>query len=178
MQEQVSNAELEQTIHGVERLYRAVTGREVMAPEAAQSPMRAEQDPTRQVSEQLDRLAMLLAAPRPGATPAVLTPAMSVWEQDGELVVRVDLPGSRREDVQVEVVGDRLQLSARRDPATTSALRPLYCEVPVGAYSRSIALPPGSLRQEIVAALADGVLEVRVKRAAMPEPERREIPVR
>jgi HSP20 family protein len=48
-----------------------------------------------------------------GPDQASWAPQMEVFEQDGDLVVRVDLPGLKLEDLRVEVLDDTRQRGKR-----------------------------------------------------------------
>src|SRR5579859_4811622 len=45
--------------------------------------------------------------------PMAWAPRMDVYEQDGALIVKAELPGLKKEDVQVEVDGDELIISGQ-----------------------------------------------------------------
>jgi HSP20 family protein len=96
-------------------------------------------------------------------------PTLDVWETDGEIVVSVDLPGVREDQVAIEVEDGVLTISGQRDREVELQEDRYYrFERRVGAFSRSVTLPQGVNEGDIKAAFADGVLEVRI-----PKPEER-----
>lgn len=178
---EVFNAnQIDDTIMGVERLYRAVTGRDVVRSEHHQAAIPAEKDPVRYVAEQIDRLAGMLAMPPlEVAHMPPSTPPMALWEHAGALVLEIEIPGVQRERVHLEVENDRLHVTGQRDLPTREDLRLLYAERPRGTFYRMISLPPGTLAGQVDAEHRDGVLTVRVGRATTEHPAtRREVPIR
>jgi len=94
-------------------------------------------------------------------------PDMDVFEREGKTVVRVDLPGIKREDIEVAVEGDMLVIRGRREEAKEIKEEDFYCaERATGEFSRAISLPEGVKAEEIEASYQDGVLEVVVPAAA------------
>jgi HSP20 family protein len=167
--------ELDQAIEQVERLYKSVTGSEPPAgegkPYAAIPP---EKDPERHVEEQLQRLLGMLPAPPAGeaaARPAQppWTPPVSVWESASEVVVLVDLPGVPRSAVGVSVSrGTVLITGERARPAVNGAgeLAPRWIERPFGPFLRAIPLQGDAREDDVRAQMHEGVLEIRIPRAA------------
>lgn len=91
------------------------------------------------------------------------TPPVEVAQREGKFVVCAELPGVRREDVQVEIQRDRLTIEGDRhqEPMHESNeyRRSERC---YGHFYRAIALPPGADTEAASALLHDGVLEVTV----------------
>lgn len=93
------------------------------------------------------------------------------YQQDGTLVVRVDLPGIDPEkDVELTVADGMLHIEAeRRAEEKQEGKGYLRQEVRYGSMSRSLPLPKGVNEADITATYEAGVLEVRI-----PEPKREE----
>lgn len=100
------------------------------------------------------------AGREPGG-PVGWEPAVDVLETQDSFVVRAELPGLRREDIQLEVHERRLDLSGRRDPLdsphTYQRMERTY-----GPFRRSFELAADVDEQGIVASYRLGVLEVTV----------------
>lgn len=89
--------------------------------------------------------------------------AIDVEREDGNLVVRADVPGVKPEDVKIEVQDDILTVSAEHEQREERKDKHfLRRERRYGSVSRSIALPPGVDPQQIKAQAHDGVVEVTV----------------
>jgi HSP20 family molecular chaperone IbpA len=98
---------------------------------------------------------------------ADFTPKADIFEQDGTLVIRVDLPGLQRGDVELTVDEGDLVISGERkvDPMVEDEAY-YQDETPHGRFYRRIPLPDEAQLEQIRAEHKDGVLEIRV---LMPE---------
>ena len=103
-------------------------------------------------------------------------PAMDLFETEGELVLRADLPGLSREDVQIEIKDNVLTISGeRRAEGQEEAEGYLRVERTFGSFVRSLSLPRGVEADAVAAEFTDGVLEVRVPKPEERKPHRVEI---
>ena len=94
---------------------------------------------------------------------------MDLHETEDQLILRADLPGLRREDVEIEVKDNVLTVAGERRAGDKEKADGYYrVERAVGAFSRSLTLPDGIDPDGIAADFTDGVLEVRI-----PKPEER-----
>lgn len=91
------------------------------------------------------------------------TPSVDVVRGDEGIVMRVDLPGIKPDDVKVTVEDDVLTISGEHEE-TTEEKKESYLrrERRFGSFSRSMALPRGVKPEAIEATSKDGVLEVTV----------------
>ena len=99
-----------------------------------------------------------------GSRPArAWAPPIDVVQADGQVVVRVDLPGVRPDDVQVEVHDNVLRVSGHRDDTRQGARGTV--ERRHGTFERQLVLADGIDSSAISASYEHGVLELRI-----PEP--------
>lgn len=158
---------IDESIDRVEKLYRAVTGEDVVPTDAVYAPIPAEVDPAEHVEQQLDRLLERLGAlGQTRGTPSKSipwSPPVTVWEAESEIVLWFDLPGVTREQVELTVQGNALSVSGGRAAAAPELkeVRLRASERPLGSFRRTVLLPLGT-RTEPTAHLRDGVLEVRI----------------
>ena len=97
-------------------------------------------------------------------------PEMDVFEKNGKLVIRTDLPGLTAEDITVSVEGDVLTIKGRREEEKEVKEEDYYCsERATGQFFRTVRLPQGVPADAIEARYADGVLEVTVPKPAAAE---------
>jgi len=97
-------------------------------------------------------------------------PEIDVFERDGKLVVRADLPGLKREDLEVQVQGETLIVHGHRDKKEDVEQKDYHhCERRTGAFTRTVTLPDGFDPDAIEATYQDGVLEVTVPKPAAVE---------
>jgi HSP20 family protein len=103
-------------------------------------------------------------------------PAMDLVETEDNLVLRADLPGLDRDDIEIEVKDGVLTVSGERR-AQHEDKREGYHRVErsFGRFSRSLELPKGVDPGSVSAAFDKGVLEVRMPKPAERKPTRIEI---
>jgi HSP20 family protein len=103
-------------------------------------------------------------------------PAMDLVESDDHLVLRADLPGMGKEDVNIEIKDGVLTVSGERRAEHEDSSEGFYrLERAFGSFSRSLSLPDGIEVDAIDAEFTDGVLEVRIPKPAERKPHRVEI---
>jgi HSP20 family protein len=91
------------------------------------------------------------------------TPAIDVVHENGNLLVRADVPGIKPEEVKIEVEDDILTVSGEHEERKEEKDKPfLRRERRYGSFCRSMALPPGVEAKKIKAKTHDGVVEVTV----------------
>lgn len=100
---------------------------------------------------------------RRGENEANPLPAIESYTEDGQLTVRVDLPGVDPKDVEVSATGDQLTIRGKREQATEEKRRDFFHrELYYGSFERIIKLPEGAKPDEIKARHRNGVLELTV----------------
>lgn len=103
-------------------------------------------------------------------------PAADVYEDDGEYTIALDLPGIRRDQLEVDLDEGRLTIRGER-PAQAEAPRTRRSERPVGRFIRSFSLPDAVDRGSITADYKDGVLHLHLPKRQAQTPRRVEIKV-
>jgi len=176
-QSEQASAGIDETIEHVERLYQTVTGRDAPAVETPYAPIPAEKDPSQHVEEQMSRLIDLLGQVRLGPAEApTWAPPVSVWETEAEVLVCVDLPGLRRENVEVVAQGNTLTVTGSRPP-DRDGYRLRSSEGGLGTFRRTFFVPGGIRGPEPSAQMRDGVLEIRFPRPPSTGNRPRPVPV-
>ncbi|MEW6636640.1 MAG: Hsp20/alpha crystallin family protein, partial [Actinomycetota bacterium] len=100
-------------------------------------------------------------------------PAMDVTAEDGDIVIRTELPGVRREDIHVTLSGGLLVISGeRREEQEAKDAGYLLKERSFGSFWRAMIIPEGVNENAISARFESGVLEVRVRDGARTVEER------
>ena len=112
-----------------------------------------------------------------GERPMQWAPALDVLHEDGDVVVRAELPGVRQEDVDITLHRGVLTISGRREAEEQREGSGFYVrERRYGTFRRSMTLPESVDEDAISARFRDGVLEVRISgAAAVQEPRRIQI---
>ena len=104
------------------------------------------------------------------------TPAVDIHEDDDALVLLVDLPGMKPSEIDVTVDHGSLTLEGERvQSASGSGLR---LERPMGRFRRSFRIGVPLDPSGVEAAYRDGVLHVRIPRAAPRGPARVRVDVK
>jgi HSP20 family protein len=100
---------------------------------------------------------------RSGPQSEIWAPQMEVFRRGNDLVVRADLPGLRREDVQVDIENDVLAISGERRQESEENREGFYrSERSYGSFHRAIPLPENVDPSKINASFRDGVLEITI----------------
>lgn len=96
------------------------------------------------------------------------SPQIETFVRDNELVVRADLPGLKKDDVQIEVTDDALIVRGerRQEHEERGNEGQYWSERSYGSFYRAIPLPQGVEAGDINANFDSGVLEI-----TMPVPE-------
>lgn len=98
------------------------------------------------------------------------TPLVDVHETEEEYLVKVDLPGVKPDDVNVEVNDNVLSISGSRTADETGQAQ--LVERPYGSFVRTLTLPLGVDSDSIEAGYQDGVLELRIPKPVEKKPKR------
>jgi HSP20 family protein len=105
-------------------------------------------------------------------------PTTDVFRSNGDLVVKADLPGLKREEIEVTVDNGDLVLCGERKHEEEVKEENLYrWERSHGKFFRRLALPYDVEPTQISAKFADGVLEVHIPMPAPEEVAAQKIPV-
>jgi HSP20 family protein len=103
-----------------------------------------------------------------GAQGAAPRMRLEVTERDGAYVVAAELPGARKEDIQVSIDGAEVTLSAelKREREAGQGERVLHSERVYGKVARSFSLPQELDETKAEARFRDGVLELTLPKKA------------
>ena len=93
---------------------------------------------------------------------------VDVAEKNGHYLVSAELPGVRKEDIQVTIDGAEVTLAAevKREKEVTQDERVLHAERAFGKVSRSFSLPQEVDEAKAEAKFRDGVLELTLPKKA------------
>jgi HSP20 family molecular chaperone IbpA len=99
-------------------------------------------------------------------------PVTDIFETDQALSLIVEMPGVKKENVDVQVENDVLTIQGRIDFSNYEGLQPLYTEYNVGDYSRSFQLSSKIDQGKIKAQLRDGVMTLVLPKAEKAKPRK------
>lgn len=103
----------------------------------------------------------------PGASRLVgaEVPSINIYETADALIVRAEVPGVSRDNLELRLTAGRLCIRCRPDPGQYETYNCLLRERALAEYSREIALPVAvDQDDDSTAVLQDGVLTVRLKK--------------
>lgn len=101
-----------------------------------------------------------------GRGDTIFNPAVDIVEEEGAYLLHAELPGLRIEDVDVEITGNVLSISGKREfedkreHAGYSRIERRY-----GSFCRTFTLPETVNTENVQAEMKDGVLTVRVPKS-------------
>ena len=104
-------------------------------------------------------------------------PAVDVREDNKELVLEIELPGIKPSDVEVTAENGVLTIRGEKQSTSTEGSEGRYhvVERTYGSFTRSFQLPSAIDERSIEADFEDGLLSVRIPKAALAQPRKIEI---
>jgi HSP20 family protein len=104
--------------------------------------------------------------------------SLDVYREKDDLVVKAELPGVEKKDLDISLEDGRLTIKAekKKEEVTEDADR-YISERHFGQYSRTLKLPFPVNEKQITATLKDGLLEVRLPKAEEAKAKQIEIKV-
>jgi HSP20 family protein len=103
-------------------------------------------------------------------TRAAAYPAMNVWDAGDTLCVEAEVPGVKKDDLEILAMGNELTVKGRRGPLEgdwASHRR----ERGTGEFTRSVTLPYEIDADKVEAELDCGVLMIRLPKAEAAKPK-------
>ena len=112
------------------------------------------------------------------ASRATWTPTANVREGKDAVLLEMELPGITPEQVDISIENDMLTVSGEKREERREGEeegRYFLVERSYGSFSRSFSLPPGVDADQVDASFENGLLTIRIPRAALPQPRRVQI---
>ncbi len=106
-------------------------------------------------------------------------PAIDVYAENGDLVVKAELSGVDPKDVNLTVKDNALTISGERKAKKEINEENVYrLETNYGKFQRTIELPKEVNPEDVKASYSNGVLEVRLPGAAKEEPKEHKVQIK
>jgi len=100
-------------------------------------------------------------------------PAVDIYETDGALVMKAELPGFSKDDINIELKENTLIIKGERQREDEVKEGNYHRrERTYGAFQRSFMLPTTIDREKVNASYKDGVLELRLPKMQEAQPKR------
>lgn len=94
-------------------------------------------------------------------------PKVDVIDRDGEIVVKAEMPGVKKEDIRVSLAGNVMTIKGETKREEKEEKGDYdRCEISRGEFSRMLTLPADVDEGKAKAELHDGILEVTLPKAA------------
>ena len=105
------------------------------------------------------------------------TPAVDIKENDTELRVELELPGMNPDQVEITAENGILTIGGEKKSERKEGEEDRFhlVERSYGSFVRTFQLPQGVDESKILAEFENGILAIRVPKAALPQPRRIEI---
>ena len=110
-----------------------------------------------------------------------LTPKLDMFEENNELVIKAEMPGVRKKNLDISLDGDVLTIKAEKkeekeegEKGSTHYTR----ERRFGQYVRYMTLPALVDAEKVSATLKKGLLEIRLPKTEGPESKKIEVKVK
>lgn len=128
------------------------------------------------LSREFDVLFNRLGVERPfvETSSAVWMPEMEMTTKDDNLLVKVDVPGMKKEDITLEVTDEYLILRGERTHEKEEKKEGFFkTERTYGSFYRTVPLPEGVKPELAKATMHDGVLEISMPMVKVEEKSRK-----
>ncbi|WP_068468063.1 Hsp20/alpha crystallin family protein [Candidatus Protochlamydia phocaeensis] len=99
-------------------------------------------------------------------------PPINVFEKNGDWILIAELPGVKKDDLQITVENDTLRLSGKRTIQSDSKASIHRMERSSGQFDRTFHLPFNVDAEKTQAEYQDGVLKIILQRSEKDKPKR------
>jgi len=135
--------------------------------------------PFEQLSSLRNEINRFFETPFENGTSDVLNlwaPALDLYEDKDSLVLRAELPGMKKEDIDISLHENTVTISGeRRNEKKYDASETSRQERSFGRFTRSLALPKTVDATKVKATYVDGILTVTLPKAEEAKPRQIEI---
>jgi len=135
----------------------------------------------RRLQEDMDRLLERFMKPFSTLTWPVSEaagPPVDVYEKDGNVVVKAELPGLKKEDIEVTATEDSISLRGEFKREEEVKKEGFYRrERREGKFYRTIPMPAPIKPDQVKASFKDGILEITAPEVEEAKPKERKVPI-
>jgi HSP20 family protein len=127
------------------------------------------------VLDNFDR-GFLVPFPSRNAPEKSLMPACDIVENDGAFLLSLDVPGLKKEDINIELTGRQLTISGERKHEEESTQGNVHrIERSYGKFQRIFELPNGANTEVVEASYDNGVLKIAIPKVESVMPKKIQI---
>jgi len=137
-------------------------------------------DPLEQISNLRDEVNRLFESPLAGLTQAFnsWSPAVDLYEDKDNVVVKAELPGMKKEEIDVSLHEGALTISGERKIEREEKGETYRSERFFGRFQRSVMLPSAVDESKVSASYKDGILTITLPKSEEAKPKQIEVSVK
>ena len=106
-----------------------------------------------------------------------IVPSVDIFEEKDDVVVKAELPGIKKEDIDVTLTENTITISGEKKKEEEVKKKDYYrWECSYGSFSRTFSLPSEVQTDKVKTRMKDGVLEIRVPKTE--EAKKKEVKVK
>lgn len=105
------------------------------------------------------------------------TPALDLYQNNDNVVAMIELPGMRKDDIEISLHDGMLTISGERRTETNDGEKAERSERYIGKFRRSITLPTRVDANKVSANYKDGILTVTLPKAEEAKPKQIKVDV-
>jgi HSP20 family protein len=98
-------------------------------------------------------------------------PLLNVFRQDDDYVIITELPGIRREDVDIQIQGNKVRISGKKDTQFPEEASLHRRERESGSFDRTVTIPIEVDVDKVQADYKNGILALLLPRAERDKPK-------
>lgn len=102
-------------------------------------------------------------------------PDTDIYETEDNLILSIDMPGVKKEDVIINLEDSTLEIEGKIDCSAYNDYEPIYAEYNIGNYFRSFKLSNAIDKSKIEAKMSDGSLYLTLPKAEKVKPRKIQI---
>jgi HSP20 family protein len=104
---------------------------------------------------------------------------MDVFEKNGNVIIKAELPGVDKKDITVTIEGGDLIIEGERKNESEVTEKDYYrLERSYGTFYRRLPMPFEVKAEQVKASYTDGVLEIQIPKPAEATPQAKKVDVR
>jgi HSP20 family protein len=107
-----------------------------------------------------------------------IAPSVDIFEEGGDIVVKAELPGMKKEDIGVNVTDQMITISGEKKKEEKVEKKDYYrFERSFGSFVRTFSLPSEVLTDQAKAKFKEGILEVRIPKTEKAKSQAKKVPI-
>ena len=99
-------------------------------------------------------------------------PAVNLWDHNDSLLLEMEIPGVKSEQIDISVAGAELTIKVKRPEVAEEGVNYHRHERPVGDFARVLQLPCEVNSDKVAAELRNGILTLTLPKAEAVKPRK------